>query len=355
MHTPKNGFFYNIDRVTGQLISAEPFVPGVTWASKVDLKTGRPVINAGAYYTDKPVRLSPGEGGGHSWHPTAFSPKTGFMYLQANAHASTRYIPRKSFQYVKGMDYLGLYHFMQHGPNEAPPKPDPKAPKPESYLLAWDPIAQKAAWKTPGSGAGVLATAGGLVFQGQSRDVIMGTLAAYRADTGEKIWQHDTPNAIPSGPVSYSVDGEQYILAASGAGGGAIIASPSVMRARQMGRLVAFKLNGTGQLPADPPEAGPMIQVQQKWPEATVARGKDLYLEFCGRCHGLGTRASNIVPDLRRSPTLDNAALWTSIVDDGSLAANGMIAWKQLMPAGASDAIRAYVVGEARAGAAAAK
>ncbi|HXR50750.1 MAG TPA: PQQ-dependent dehydrogenase, methanol/ethanol family, partial [Steroidobacteraceae bacterium] len=121
MHTPKNGFFYNIDRSNGKLISAEPFVPGVNWASHVDLKTGRPAVAPKAYYTDKPVRLSPGEGGGHSWQPTAFSPKTGLMYLQASANSSTRYIPRGSYHYVKGMDYLGLYHFVQHAPNEPPP------------------------------------------------------------------------------------------------------------------------------------------------------------------------------------------------------------------------------------------
>lgn len=348
MHTPKNGFFYNIDRRDGKLISAEPFVPGVTWASRVDMQTGRPVVSPGAYYTNKPVRLSPGEGGAHSWHPTAFSPKTGFLYLQANAHASTRYIPRDSWKYVKGMDYLGLWHFVQHAPDEPPPRPDPNAPKPETYLLAWDPVVQKAAWKVPGAGNGVLATAGNLIFQGHSRDVSLGTLDAYRADTGERVWEYNTPNAIMTGPVSYSVDGEQYILAASGAGGGTIIAAPQVVRQRQVGRLVAFKLGGTAQLPPDPPPAGPMIAVNEKWPAATVAHGKDLYVEFCGRCHGLGTRGSNIVPDLRRSAALADAALWKSIVEDGALAANGMIAWKALMPEGAAEIIRAYVAEETR-------
>jgi quinohemoprotein ethanol dehydrogenase len=348
MHTPKNGFFYNIDRRDGKLISAEPFVPGVTWASRIDLKTGRPVVDPKAYYTDKPVRLSPGEGGGHSWQPTAFSPKTGLMYLQANANASTRYIPRGSYKYVKGMDYLGLYHFVQHAPNEAPPKEDPNAPKPETYLLAWDPVAQKAAWKSPGPGAGVLATAGNLVFQGHSRDVQMGSLAAHRADTGEQVWSFDTPNAVITAPVSYSVDGEQYILAATGAGGGSIIAAPQVMRQRQMGRLVAFKLDGTAQLPADPPPAGPFVQVKDTFPAANVEQGKQLYVEFCARCHGLETRASGITPDLRRSPALLDAALWKSIVEDGTLAANGMIAWKPYLPTGATEMIRAYVSDQTR-------
>ncbi len=190
MHTPKNGFFYNIDRRDGKLISAEPFVPGITWASHVDMKTGKPVVAAKAYYTDSPVVLSPGEGGGHSWQPTAFSPKTGMMYLQATAHATTRYIPRREeFRFVQGMDYLGLHHFAQHGPYEdAAASPMPQRPQVENYLLAWDPVAQKEAWKVPGPGAGVLATAGNLVFQGHSRDVYMGRLSAHRADTGEEVW-----------------------------------------------------------------------------------------------------------------------------------------------------------------------
>jgi quinohemoprotein ethanol dehydrogenase len=348
MHTPKNAFFYVIDRSNGKLISAQPFVPGVTWASHVDLKTGRPAVWPPAYYTTRPVRLSPGEGGGHSWQPTAFSPKTGYMYLQANENASTRYIPRASYHFVKGMDYLGLWHFVQHAPNEAAPKPDPDAPKPATYLLAWDPVAQKAAWKSPGAGSGVLVTAGNLVFQGHARDVTMGRISAHRADTGEQVWQYETPNAIMTGPISYSVDGEQYILATSGAGGGAIIAASQVVRQRQMGRLVAFKLGGTAQLPADPPPAGPMVVVDEQFPAATVQHGSDLYVEFCGRCHGLGTRGSNVVPDLRRSSLLANSAQWKSVVEDGALAANGMIAWKALMPEGAAETIRAYVATEAR-------
>jgi quinohemoprotein ethanol dehydrogenase len=350
MHTPKNGFFYVIDRLNGKLVSAEPFVPGVTWASHVDLATGRPAVNPEAYYTDKPVRLSPGEGGGHSWQPTAFDPKTGLFYLQASANASTRYIPRRTaFEYVKGLDRLGLHHFAQHGPYEGPQKPDPDAPKPENYLLAWNPVAQKAAWKVPGAGSGVLATAGGLVFQGHSRDVYMGQLTAYRADTGELVWQHDTPNAIMTGPVSYAVDGEQYILASSGAGGVAIVASPKVMRIPQVGRLVAFKLGGTAQFPADPPPAGPVVQVTEHFPATLVAKGGEYFLDHCARCHGLGTRASGILPDLKRSAALNDAATWRAIVEDGSLAERGMIAWKQLLPDGAAESIRAYVVEQARA------
>lgn len=350
MHTPKNGFFYNLDRKTGELISAEPFVPGITWASRIDLKTGRPVTNPAAEYDrlKKPAVVSPGEGGGHSWQPTAFSPKTGYVYLQANAYSSARHLPRPTFEYVPGLDNIGTYHFAQHLPGEAAPTADPKAQRPESYLLAWDPVAQKAAWKTPGNGAGVLATAGGLVFQGQSRNVVMGVLAAYRADTGEQVWSHETPNALMTGPVSYSVDGEQYILTTSGAGGGSIVAATPDVRERQVGRLVAFKLNGTATLPADPPPARPLVAITETLAPAAIETGKDLYLNRCARCHGLGTRSGNVIPDLRRSPALVNKDLWRAIVEDGSLQATGMIAWKAFLPDDGSEAIRAYVADETR-------
>lgn len=206
--------------------------------------------------------------------------------------------------------------------------------------------------ETPGAGNGVLTTAGNLVFQGHTRDATMGELVAYRADTGERIWSHPTPNALMSAPITYSVDGEQYVLAATGAGGVAIVAAPKVMRERQPGRLVAFKLDGAATLPADPAPVGPIPMPKATFPEAQVSTGRDLYAQACARCHGIATRASNIIPDLRRSSALADAALWKSIVEDGALSANGMIGWKTLLPADGAEAIRAYVTGEARTAAA---
>jgi quinohemoprotein ethanol dehydrogenase len=352
MHTPKNGFFYVLDRATGKLISAEPYVPGVTWASKIDMATGRPVMNPKAYYDNEPVRLSPGEGGGHSWPPTAFSPKTGLMYLQATAHATTRYLPRPSFEFVKGLDNLGVYHFVNHGPQETPAADgydaDPNAPKVEQYLLAWDPVAQKAAWKTESTGTGVLATAGNLVFQAGSRNTVMGEIYAYRADNGQKVWSYKTPNALVGGIVSYMVDGEQYILAPTGAGGGSVIAGTPDVRQNQPGRLVAFKLNGKASLPADPPPAPLPPPPAGTWPANVILQGGEQYLALCAHCHGLNTISPNIIPDLKRSKALGNVALWKAIVEGGAMKATGMISWSPYLPAGGAEAIRAYVITEAR-------
>jgi quinohemoprotein ethanol dehydrogenase len=121
------------------------------------------------------------------------------------------------------------------------------------------------------------------------------------------------------------------------------------MRIPQVGRLVAFKLGGTATLPADPPPAGPVVHVTGTFPPATVAKGSAYYLDYCARCHGLGTRGSGILPELKRSAALNDAATWRAIVEDGSLADRGMIAWKNLIPEGAAESIRAYVAEQARA------
>jgi len=148
--------------------------------------------------------------------------------------------------------------------------------------------------------------------------------------------------------ISYAIDGEQYILATTGQGGGSILAATPDVRARQVGRLVAFKLGGTAVLPPDPPPAGPALVVNETWSAADIETGKDLYLNRCARCHGINTRSPNILPDLRRSPTLANKDAWRSIVEDGALQGTGMIAWKSFLPAGGAEAIRGYVAGEAK-------
>jgi quinohemoprotein ethanol dehydrogenase len=121
------------------------------------------------------------------------------------------------------------------------------------------------------------------------------------------------------------------------------------VRERQMGRLVAFKLNGTATLPPDPPPARPVVIVNERFDTKLVQQGSDLYWQYCARCHGLETRSPNILPDLRRSTSLADKDLWKSIVEDGSMQAGGMVAWKSFLPEGGAEAIRAYVATRAAA------
>jgi quinohemoprotein ethanol dehydrogenase len=352
LHPPKNGFFYVIDRQTGKLVSAEPYVGGITWAKRVDVATGKPEISPEALYKDKAFTGSPGGGGAHNWHPTAFNPKIGLIYLQATEGSSTYYEPVKKYEYNPdrpsiGIDFAKMAGGGAHGADTLGKKqtPAPAAAPPKSFLLAWDPVAQKAAWRTDTRGGGVLATGGNLLFQGRGRAGVLGELVAYRADTGEKIWSHATPNAISAGPITYSVDGEQYIAVAAGAG---MMAMGSPARARQSGRLLVFKLNGTGALPAEPPLAAPANPPQAVAAAADVAEGANHYDDYCTRCHGVQARNGNVIPDLRRSVMLTQPDAWQSIVSKGALTDRGMIGWSKYLNADQVEKIRLYVGEQAR-------
>jgi quinohemoprotein ethanol dehydrogenase len=349
MQASKNGFFYVLDRRTGRLLSANAYVPGVSWATRVDLSTGRPQVTQNARYDNGPFTSSPGEGGAHGWQPQSFSPKTGLVYFPASEN-STLYLPTPTFEYVEGLDNPGIFHGATHGAPAAATKPGPagKAVPYKSYLLAWNPVTGKAAWRADVPGGGTLTTAGNLVFQGRSRETVMGEVAAFRAEDGKEVWSYPTPNAVMAGPVTYEIDHEQYVAFVSGAGGAGIIAGGATVRARQVGRVLAFKLDGAGTLPPDPPLAPPVVLPRETWTAAVIDEGKAHYARLCGRCHGLNMRSSNIVPDLRRSASLADKAAWKSIVLDGALRAQGMVSWSRYLTPAAAESVRAYVADEAR-------
>ncbi len=352
LHTPKNGFCYVIDRRTGKLVSAKPYIPGLNWAHGIDPRTGRPNIVAAALYGDKPWTGIPGAGGAHVWQPIAFSPRTGLLYLAATENSSY-YLATPDFTFAPGVAHLGIVlgaslRSVTAGAARSAPTPAP-ASVPRSYLLAWNPVTQTAAWRAADSaeGGGVLTTAGGLVFQGRGRSGLLGEFDAYRADDGRRLWTWKTPNLISAGPITYSVGGEQYVAVTSGAS----FYQSMGARARlpQSGRLVAFRLHGTATLPADPPFAPPANPPLAVASPTEVAAGAGYYSEYCARCHGFGTLSGNVIPDLRRSAALTEPRLWGSIVLGGTLAARGMISWSRFLTPAEADAIRAYVGEQARA------
>ena len=241
LHAPKNGFFYVIDRNTGKLLSADKTRPEVNWADHIDLATGLPAETPGIRYTDAPFTIYPGSNGVHAWEPWAYSPKTGLVYFPSTMAGATYDIaPRTMTFYKDGPNNNGAPH---KNPVGDPPHP--------TYLAAWDPVARREAWRANVKGTGVMATAGNLVFQGGG--AYTGEFWAVRADSGEKVWSAHTPNRITSNPVSYSVDGVQYVAVLGGSGTGAILDE----RVVQPGRVFVFKLDGTAKLPEDPPKAPP--------------------------------------------------------------------------------------------------
>lgn len=338
LHAPKNGFFYVIDRTDGKLISAEPFVEGVNWARSINLKTGRPVENPDARYVTAPFLLSPGAGGAHNWYPMAFSSETQRIYLPA---AESAMLYRSADDFKRGGDGVAA-----EGLDFTPRPGDPPPTLQDKHLLiAWDPIAAKPVWSIPGGVSGILATAGGLLFQG--RGDLTGELLAHRASDGKILWRQHLPNGIMAVPITYMIDGEQYIAVVTGSGGRALLAAPQAY-ASQVGRVVAFKLGGKAQLPPDPGPPPPLNPSGKEWPAAVVAAGAASYVKYCFRCHGLPAAASNVIPDLRRSGTLQDPAVWKAIVIDGVLEQNGMIGWRKHLSAQDAENIRAFIDREAQ-------
>ena len=346
MQAPKNGYFYVIDRANGKLVSAKGFVPQ-TWTTGVDMATGRPVEAPNARFDKGPFIALPSAFGAHNWHPMSFSPKTGLVYLPAQ-EVPYVYIDDQGFKERRGgwnvaVDYL------------ANPVPDDKAQFKalrallKGRLIAWDPVRQKEAWRVDYDGpwnGGTLATAGNLVFQGNAK----GEFAAFAADSGKKLWSFDAGTGVVAGPVSFAVDGEQYVAVNAGYGGVYALSAAFSDDPRPMpnGRLVVFKLGGKAPYTIDRIDPPPAVVAEGAWPAAVVDRGTLLYESSCGVCHGGAAISSGVLPDLRRSGYLADKDAWNSVVIGGALNDRGMIGFSRWMTADDAEAIRAYVAGKAK-------
>lgn len=348
LHAPKNGFFYVIDRKDGKLVSAKPFTT-VNWASGIDLKTGRPIEYPEARYgtTKKPFVALPGPFGAHNWHPMSYSPKTGLTYIPVQ-DVPLDYAVDPNFKYTPGGWNISILSEALAGPTgEAHRKILQR--QTSGSLLAWDPVAQREVWrvKHPSvASAGVLSTGGNLVFQGAPD----GRFIAYRADTGEKVWSWQGFDGIIGGPMTYSVDGTQYIAVLAGFGGANSMHVPFInnVKVGTHGRVLVFRLDGTAVATDNEKKKLPPNVPGETWPSETVAKGKALYGKNCAACHGFGTYGHGAVPDLRRSPLVSSGAGWAAVILQGALAHKGMPNWGGTLTPEDSEAIRAYIVDRAR-------
>src|SRR6185369_12418346 len=220
MQAPKNGFFYVLDRATGEFISGTPFV-NVTWATGLDAKTGRPIEKPEARYstTGKGLLLQPGPIGAHNWQPMSYSPATGLVYLPATEGAFF-YVAADpaTFQRRPGVFWnIGLNPASSTLPDDEAVRKAIRASA-RGRLIAWDPVQRKPAWEAVfpiGWNGGTLATAGGLVFQGNGT----GKFVAYDAANGTPLWEFFAQTGILAAPVTYEIDGEQYVTVLAGWGG----------------------------------------------------------------------------------------------------------------------------------------
>jgi quinohemoprotein ethanol dehydrogenase len=334
MQAPKNGFFYLLDRKTGELISAEPFAT-VTWAKGIDKKTGRPIENPEARYSEQPAQIQPGPLGGHNWQPMSFNPQTGLVYIPAQETLFV-YLQDRRFRYRPGQWNVGVdFSILTEPPTGLPP----------GHLLAWDPVAQKERWRVQYAtmwNGGTLTTAGNLVFQGTAD----GRFVAYSADKGEKLWDVRVGTGIIASPVTYEIDGLQYVSIMVGWGGSfALTGGNATGLPPGPGRLLTFKLNGKVALPETVAQATPQVApIESVASKETTVMGAGLFAQHCAVCHGLAALGGGgVVPDLRLSqPNVFEK--YQQIVLGGALANSGMPSFKIWLKPQEVDAIRAYVL-----------
>jgi len=341
MHAPKNGFFYVIDRATGKLVSAEPFAR-VTWATHVDLETGRPVETPGARYEDNYEEIYPSALGAHSWHPMSYNPISGLVYIPAidwGMPYDDSGIDLESWRSPDWAFQPGINVFGGDAPADSG----------TSTLKAWNPVTQTLAWERPTPGiwnAGTLTTAGNLVFQGQAD----GDLVAYSADSGEELWSVNLGLGISAPPVTYSVNDRQYVSILVGWGGAAVALGGSIAAQHgwayeaQPRRLVTFSLEGSMELPPSPPPVVPQPLESPDFvvDEALAARGEPIYKGTCTLCHGPVAVSGGSAPDLRASPIVLSAEAFASVLSGGARREMGMPAFEELTPEDL-DGLRHYI------------
>lgn len=341
MQAPKNGFFYVIDRITGEFISGEPFVK-INWAKGIDYKTGRPIENEAASYNNNPYEAVPGPIGAHNWHPMAFNPQTGLVYIPAqnspvfmqNDPVYTYNEPTKTMAPAAGNGWntgVMLLGGKQEYPNFG-------------RLIAWNPVTQKEAWVVehlaPANG-GVLTTAGNLVFQGTAD----GRFVAYNAQTGQKLWESPTGTGVIAAPMTYELNGNQYVAIAAGWGGVSGLSS-TYSSTQTTGKVYTFKLNGKAKLPDFPKPAPKTLVsgVSYKIKDAKdVQYGAKLFINYCFICHGIpASNTGGRIPNLGYShqDVIQNLNVY---VLEGALTKRGMPNFKGRLSEDDVEKIKAFI------------
>ena len=332
---PKNGFFYVLDRKDGELLRAAPYAT-LNWATHVDMATGRPVENPATNYEEKPTWILPGNSGAHSWQPMSVDPTLGIAYTAVQDISLLYSLPdvfKATGQYEISTEVISLG--VELGPRymelmaAAPPQP-----KSKGYLKAFDARAGEVLWsverETPYNG-GVLATAGGIVFQGDAG----GQFAAYDTRDGKMLWEYQVYGDAAS-PITYELGGEQYLAVQVGGGS----------HRYNDGRMLAFKLGATAAIPEPVaqqlamPTPPPLTASEEE-----LEQGKELYFRHCVWCHGMGP-VGMVNADLRLM-TAETHERFQAIVRGGLLLEKGMDSFADVVTTEEAETIRQFVISAA--------
>jgi quinohemoprotein ethanol dehydrogenase len=323
LHAPTNGFFYVIDRETGQLINEPGKTTEISWAKGIDTRTGRPLEYPNIRYETGETKIWPGTVGGHNWQAMSYDPKTGLAYIpiqQIGARFSRNGGSPDAFN-VMGLTLEPVVERKGDG---------------HGYLVAWNPTTQKEAWRVQHDGlwnGGTLATAGGLVFQGTAT----GLFKAFDAKSGKEVWKFNAGLGIISAPMSYSIGGKQYVSVLVGYGGTAAAYGHFMDMGYKFGqqprRLLTFALDANTALPFTPPPDFTVHAVDDPavvLNEADVVAGRGLSI-MCAACHGVGLQSTGAPgPDLRESGIALHLDSLSTLLRSGALMSQGMPRFEDL-------------------------
>jgi quinohemoprotein ethanol dehydrogenase len=326
-----------LDRENGKLLRADAFVK-VNWASHVDLVTGRPVEIKDNLYSDTEAKnVAPSPFGAHNWHPMSYDPKTGLVYIPAQESAWP-------YSRTATFDYKPMSWNISQNPQARYPAPLASIPT-KGFTVAWDPVAGKEAWRIPHGGpwnGGVLTTAGNLLVEGNED----GNFVVYRATTGEKLWQMPIGTGAVAGPITYSVDGEQYLAVSAGWAGSLVIIGGGLSAIHDTPtRMLVFKLGGGTPLPIPEPRVMPPPPPRTAAAE-TIKQGEAAYNKTCRICHGGNLISSGMTPDLRFMSIATHQE-FESIVLGGARANRGMASFADAVSVDDVEAIHAYIISTA--------
>lgn len=348
MQAPKNGFFYVIDRASGELLSARPYAI-TTWATEVDMATGRPVETVDARLFDGKNVSLPSNAGAHNWPPMSYNPETGLVYIPTMVFPVRFLQPTEDKDRKPGQGKWNVgFDRMANSPPKVPNIGEIMDAEFSGQLLAWDPVKQEARWRTPEgrpNGGGTLSTAGKLVFQAGEDDMFN----AYDAASGERLWSTDL-HISGAAPITYALDGEQYVAIAVGISGGFASEGGPVAHdwhLPSISRVLVYKLGGTAEIPPPPevdramPKPAPVTASVE-----VVQRGEVVYQRHCAYCHGDGFRTGGPTPDLRWSSAQVHG-IWQDIVRGGILKSLGMVSFAEFVSEQDAEAIRQYALSEA--------
>jgi quinohemoprotein ethanol dehydrogenase len=359
MQAPKNGFFYVLDRKTGEFLSGKPFIP-LNWTRGLDAK-GRPIHNPRADYTTGPKLIAPSFAGGHNWQPMSRDPRTGLVYIPGYEEAVVMVdsakrpigsVPGQYTLYPIYPDSLGSEEVEKNiGPLPslatlaAAAGRSERSLKPITTIKAFDPLSGRIAWQERTEqfmASGIMTTDSGLLITGRAD----GGLTVMDSASGRLLKRIETGSSILAAPMTYSVKGRQYVAVMAGYGGGAGFSFPEQSAAFKHGnanRILVFALDGKA-VPIPPKPTYAPINAPARWKvnAADEEAGRKLFFKNCGGCHSFGP---GLVPDLRRMNDATHE-MFDSIVLEGLLAPNGMGRFDDTLSRREVRQIHGYIVAE---------